>query len=83
MHLVFSLTLSKIDVSVWFCLSHKLLLNGLSHGVVLIFVLSYSHISTNNSPMNSPTLSENTILGAPKIAIQCFINILAVIQNRI
>ena len=37
-------------------------------------MLNFSHISVNESPINSPPLSENIFLGAPKIAIQCFIN---------
>ena len=45
----------------------------------LICILNCSHISTNDSPRNSPPLSKNTVLRAPKIAVQCFINILAVI----
>ena len=63
----------------WFCLSHKSLLRGLSDDMVLIFILNYSRISTNDSPVNFPPLSEKTVLGAPKTAIQCFTNILAVI----
>ena len=32
------------------------------------------HILVNESPINVPSLSENIFLGAPKIAIQCYVN---------
>lgn len=62
-----------------FVFLNKPLLHGLSKALVLIFILNCSHVFTNGSSMNSPPLPETIVLGAPKIAIHCFISMLAAI----